>query len=647
VFSGVNRSMHRKLAALLIVPSIVLSNPFETTLQDEIQWLEEETFVVSASRVKENIKKTPASITVIDSDMIEKMGATTIFDLLATVPGIRITQDNLYVDRIEVRGIQTSFSEKVLFLLDGHSLNIDLLNGGATGTYKNFPLEIIDRIEIIKGPASALYGENAFNALINIITKKPDDINGLLSTFKYGSDEKRTANFLYGKTCKNINLKTNLNIEKSEGDDRFIQSDALGNSAKIDPELKSINAYLSLEHKNGLYLTSNFNNTQDGQRYGITKILNNKEDLSKKKTYFIETGYKNRIGEDFDIQAKIYIDKFDAKNTWKIVNNIYQTNYQTQKTGAEILLSYQGNSYKIISGISHEKQEVNDGYFSINYLQMPTFIEDHDKTFEAAFAEVLYDINPKLRLNIGGRYDDYSDFGGTFNPRMGTSYEINRNNNIKLMYGEAFRSPNFAELYNANNPALAGNPDLKPEKVKTIEISFENNHIKSLDLKATVFQSKIDDIIVEDANTYVNQGKVKTKGIEAELKYELYRGSYILFNYTYQNPKNETDKTDIANIAKQSAYAALNYRISQNYNLYLDAEYTGEQTRDLNDTRKKVGSSVIANASLLIKNSFFKNTSMKFSIDNIFDKQTYDSSDLPFDYPQSRRKYMVELKYRF
>jgi outer membrane cobalamin receptor len=249
--------------------------------------------------------------------MIENMGANNIFDILRTVAGFGVSQSNIYVDKITVRGIETWFSEKVLILLDGHSLNVDLLNGGATGAYKNIPIELIKRVEIIKGPASALYGENAFTALINIITKKAKDIDGVEVAVKYASDNTKVANLAFGKSYDDFDLTANLNYIKSDGNERFVKSDAIGKSGYSNPILESVNAYLSLVHKNGFYAQGNYNITEDGPRYGVASALND-EDLSKRISYFVELGYKNRLNEYFDLHARTYYDSFEADNKWRV-----------------------------------------------------------------------------------------------------------------------------------------------------------------------------------------------------------------------------------------------------------------------------------------------------------------------------------------
>jgi outer membrane cobalamin receptor len=662
--------MHKKFI-FTILPSFVLASSLQNALQEEISYLQEEIFVTSASKVKENIKKTPASVTVITQDMIKNMGVNSILDVLRSVPGLGVSQSGIYVDMITVRGIQSLASEKVLILLDGHSLNVDLLNGGATGPYKNIPIELVKRVEIIKGPASALYGENAFTALINIITKKAEDIDGIEVALKYGSDNTKVANLSYGKRFSEVDVVANLNYIKSDGNEIYIESDAIGQSGYTSPTLYSVNAYFSLIHKLGFYLKANYNNTEDGPRYGIANILND-EDLSKKETYFVELGYKKKLNRYFDIHARTYYDYFETDNKWRVYPDGYPDSsfvdgmtgyvgYRTKKLGAESILTFKNNNYTLVSGLSYENQRLEDPWQKLNWNPLTNtaltsvqnfsdsstnFIDEVDREFIAGYSELLYDLNKDIRVNIGLRYDYYNDFGGTFNPRIGASWSISKNNIIKIMHGQAFRAPTFAELYNKNNPSLIGNSDLSPETVTTNELSLHNTSIHNLKASITLFYTKIEDIIALDGSTYQNNGEVVTKGVEVEGKYNLQRGSYLLANYTYQEPVNDLTGSDLENISNHEAYVGLNYRMNRYLNIYSDAKYAGEQTRSSTDTRNLVSSSIMSNVTFLVKNINIDDLELKFSIYNIFDETSYDSGST-IDYPLGGRTYMSELNYKF
>lgn len=660
----------KKTFISLSFPLFVLANPFQATLEDEASWLHDEAYVVTASKVKEEINKSSANVTIIDSDMINKIGANTLLDVLRIVPGMGTAQSNIYPDKINVRGIDTWFSEKVLILLDGHSLNSDLLNGGATSTYANFPLEHVKRIEIMRGPASALYGENAFTALINIITQEADEIDGVQIKIKRGSYDTSIANLLIGKRYGDVDMRANLNYRDTDGERAYIASDAVGNSGTTTPFSQRLNADLSLRHTNGLYARANYNTTRDGPRYGAAHALNH-EDLSKREAYFAEVGYTAPMGKDTTFHSKIYRDYFSADNLWKIYPDGFLpgfpdgmlafSGYTNTKSGADLMLTHQGNDYTVVSGISYEIQKLSDPVYRANYHPLSgaplaslqdfsdpstNFVSEATRKFWAAYGEILYDVTDTLRLTGGVRYDHYSDFYSVLNPRLGAAWQIDPYNTLKLMYGEAFRAPTFAELYNKNNPALVGNPDLKPEKIKTAELGFYNTSIKNLKASLNLFHSTISDIITTSGATYLNQDKTTTRGVEAELKYDLPRGSYMTANYTYQNPHNQLTSDVLPNIYRHAGYLALNHRLDAYFNLYADAKYIGSQTRSAGDARPPVKSSLTSNATLLAKNWIAEGSEVKLSVYNLFDTQT-SNSNFPYDYPLGGRSFMAEIAYKF
>jgi iron complex outermembrane receptor protein len=396
----------------------------------------------------------------------------------------------------------------------------------------------------------------------------------------------------------------------------------------------------------------NFNNTKDKSKYGLMSVLND-IDYSKKEAILLETGYKSSLNKNLDIHARVYYDKFNVNNIWYMPYSspsVLEYLYTTRKIGSEILLTYSGEGFSLVSGISYEKQSIKDPYQGeLNGAEEPNFIDEVDREVKALFSELLYDVNDDFRINAGIRYDHYSDFGSTINPRIGSTYSINKTNSLKLMFGKAFRAPTFAELYNKNNYAFVGNKNLKPETIRTTEITFINNDIDNTELTFTLFNSDIEDLILVDvsnANKYNNIGKIRTKGGKIELKYALYRGSYILANYSYQDAQNKTTNEEMPDVSQHLGYAALNYRAGRDYNLYIDANYRGKQTRATSSSRTAIKSSTIVNATLNIKDIFVDDMKMKLSINNIFNKTTYDS-DTWMDYPVAKRSFLAVMSYNF
>ncbi len=514
----------KKVVLASVLPLILYSNQFETTLQKQIDWLEEETFVVSASKSKENIKKAAASISVIEAEQIERMGANSLTDVLNTIPGLGVTQSNLFLKEIEARGIKDWFSKQVLFLVDGHPLDANFINGGATWSFTDMHLHNVKRIEVIKGPASSLYGANAFTALINIITKSASDVDGLETVLKTGSYNTNEANILYGKKYKDFSLVANLNVFDTNGNDHKVNVDASGNSGNINPYGKRIKADLKLDINN-FYFTSSIFKREDGPHYGAASNIND-ETLTKNNYLYSELGYTNSYFDDLNLKSKVYYDRYSFDNTWeiddsrKMINRVVNT-----KLGVDFLANYDlTNDYKLTFGSMFEEHKQFDTETIQNFdpsnnnlypggmknltNTSDNFAPDVKREMWAFYLNNLYDITSNIRLTYGTRYDHYSDFGSNLSFRGGVSYLVNENNSLKFMYGEGFRAPTFAELYNKNN-VLNGNDTLSPETVQTYEVSLNSALSSRFDSQITLFRNDFEDLIVfqSSSSEYVNRGK--------------------------------------------------------------------------------------------------------------------------------------------
>jgi len=639
----------------IFLPTLLFANPFETTLQDEMQWLEEETFVVSASRVKENIKKTSASVNVIDEEMIEVSGIKNISELLNTVPGISVTQGNIFFNEIEVRGIKDFTSKQVLFMIDGHSIDALLLNGGAAPILDKISLDNIKRVEIVKGPASALYGANAFTALINIITKDAADINGVIVNSKIGSYNTKEINLLYGKQFDELSLVANINVKDTDGNKVYVKQDRANKSATNNPYLKQLTANIKVNYKD-FYMNSMYLKRDDGEHFGPLGEIAVEND-PKLDYLFIETGYNKQITEKLNLSTRLYFDKYKFDNYWHLLTipaDLKMKNSLTnEKNGIESLLTYKVNTkLTSILGATYEKHKQYDVETIVNSVNLSntsnTFAPNVNRNMWALYTNNIYDLSDNIRLTVGIRHDNYSDFGSNTAPRGGLSWQINNNNILKAIYGEGFRTPTFAESYNAS-AVIQGNTNLTPEKVKTYELSYENSSIANLNSKITYFNNNFDNLIIQSGTIYINQGETSSEGIEIETKYDLTRGSYLMANYTYQKAKDKINNTDLADIAKHKGNIFFNYKINKFLNINNHIELRGKMKRITGDNRADVAGYALVNVSMQLKN-FYKNLELKATINNLFDKEAYDPSRVGFtvdDYEKEGRNFMFELKYAF
>ena len=192
----------------------------------ELSLFENIPVVVTASKRPERISQAASIISIITQEDIQQMGARTIMDVLRTIPGIEINKDLNSLSQIAVRGFRSATSSGIKILIDGHALN-DPISGGATWFYDDLPLKNVRRIEIIRGPASALYGANAFVSVVNIITKRAHDIDGIDVSVGGGSFQTCNPSFLLGKMVNELEITLYADYLTTEGVDLFFEEDAL------------------------------------------------------------------------------------------------------------------------------------------------------------------------------------------------------------------------------------------------------------------------------------------------------------------------------------------------------------------------------------------------------------------------------------
>jgi len=682
-------------------------------VEEEMRWLQAETFVITASRVLEDIKKSAASITVVTDRQIRQMGARHLMDVLRTVPGMsyRYHPDGQY--KIDSRGVSKSAGQDVLIMLNGHPLNSNF-TGGATWTYDTLIPDNIQRIEVIRGPGSAMYGANAFSGVINIITKSAEDIDGVQFRASRGSCNTQQYNFLLGKTWHDIAVTFNLNYLNTDGFEPHIEQDAqtlndLQSSLIPDPRLHT-NASLAPGHGNGynekydLSLGLQYKGLKFDGRYvkrerepplSVVDTLGD-NNTDKSEDYYLNLSYQHTLGENLDIFGKIYRNRnhyhsyYEGNKGTLILRpeplapqgfapeiipyalSASPSNKNT-RTGIEIQTTYRVNdSNTLVSGITYEKMKQYDVKYAANFTYTPVqnvivplgamqeltdiqnYNKDADREFKAFFIQDIWDIRDNLRLTLGGRYDDYSDFGDSFNPRVGLTWAFAKDFDIKLLYGRAFRAPSFYELYTQNNPSIQGNPDLKPETVDTYEISLGAEFDRVFSGRITGFQNiikdTIDQIFVESqGGVFQNKDELRSQGFEIEMKYDFGRGTYLAMNYTFQDTENLDTKESLWNVPRHKGNIMANVRLSKYLNFYTDLHFQDGYERENEDIREDHSGFEIVNITLIAK-KFIKGLEIRGSIYNLFDKEyTFPTpvDTLPVDIPMPGRNFIFELQYKF
>ncbi|MDM8525444.1 TonB-dependent receptor [Desulfococcaceae bacterium HSG8] len=686
----------------------------DAEIDEEFAYLQEEAkvvFVVTASRVKEDIRKSASSITVITDEQIRQMGARSLADVLRAVPGVSVYNHPEGIYKIDIRGLSKNLGQDVLFMVNSHPLNNNYA-GGAIQMHDTLTVENIKRIEVIRGPGSALYGANAFSGVINVITKGAEDIDGCEVSMGSGSYDTHQYNFMAGKTWNDLGIAFNLNHYHTDGFAPYIERDsqtasdqAFKQNFGIDTDASFAPGYPETdEEKEDVSLALQYKGIRfDGRYVGrerkpSTTVIGslNKEGFDKLNSYYLNLGYEGKIGENLILAGKAYRN-----------HDVYAGNYyramprgagviqpdppigisptiategltglllnKNNRTGIEIQATYKmGSANTLVSGMTYEKMKQYDVEYRANFLYTPVqnvliplpSIQDlseiqnvnkpASREFKAFFIQDLWDITENFRLTLGARYDDYSDFGSSFNPRFGVAWEFISGFDLKLIYGRAFRAPGFYELYSQNNPAVWGNPDLEPETVNTYEISL-GTEMKGFSSRITGFHSTVEDSIntrltPEGLYIFENTDEMRSQGVEAEMKYDFGKGSYLAMNYTYQDSENADTGEKFGLLPEHKGTVMANIRLSEYFNFYTNVHFQRGFERMAGDDREDPPDFEVVNTTLIAGNFLkgYDGLEIRASVYNLLDKEyVFYSGTLPDDLPAPGRHFVIEVRGRF
>ena len=679
------------LYTLLCVMLSFLANSFaqdeETGIEEMFAIFSEEQIVVSALKKPRTVSKSPAIMSVITARQIKQMGFRTLTDILDTVPGFDISMAETGEREIAARGILDTNSQKVKVLIDGHSIN-SVWQGGVSWNFDDLVVENIKRIEIIRGPGSALYGQNAFLAVVNVITKDTEDIDGFQLTTSGGTFDTQNYNMLFGKEYGNLEISGFFDYYDTEGFSKKIEQDAIFGK----PFSKSPGRSQNEKEKIDLNLKLSYNNLEIKGKYmkkrredyiGVGNVLND-ETIIKTTYIFTELTYKLALGEKLNIIPKIYYDQhnydpfFEQRPDGFTTSGIVfpdgrkgLTTFKARTIGFENQLNYnvfEGN--ELTFGFQYEYIHLHDVRSAFNFHPISTInpfplasMTDFSKDFPwvrkatrkiwALYLQDEWNITEDIDLTIGIRHDQFTRFGGTTNPRFGLIWRFMEDAHFKLLFATAFRAPNFQELFLTNNPTRVGNPSLDPEKINTFEVGLGYNFTRHIRGNINYFFNRIRDRIILDTtqspDKFENLGGARVLGVEAELKADFGNDNYAFANYTFQKAEETRNRNRLEDVPVHKANLGMNVGFWKYANANVNTFISGPRPREDGDIRRDLPSYALVNLTFIGKN-FMDNFEIRGSVFNLFDKSYEDPSQVdtvPTDYPQPRRSFIVELRYQF
>jgi outer membrane receptor for ferrienterochelin and colicins len=665
----------------------------------------DKSFVSIATGAKVPVARAPAVASVITAEDIAASGATDLDEVLESVPGFHVSRSPLlYTPNISIRGIRgTLLNPEVLVLLNGVPLTT-VFSGDRGINWGGMPLENIARIEVIRGPGSALYGADAFSGVINLITKTANDIKGTQFGARAGSFDSADAWILHGGKAGGVDVAAYLRAGSTEGARKTITADAqtandaaLGTNASLAPGplslgRKGIDGALDLGWQRWR-LHADFKQRDDiGSGAGLAQALD-PVGRSDSRRFLADLSYSDPgFAKDWDVTLQATFMHYRERSNLTLfppgttfiapfpdgmIGNPYKWERHLRTNASAFYTGLQ--NHRLRFGVGHEDDNLYKVRETKNFDLLPVpgvgnipvplgsvvdvtdtkpFIQPHERKLNYLVVQDEWTIAKDWALTAGVRHDRYSDFGATTNPRVALVWEAAYNMTAKLLYGKAFRAPSFTELYAINNPVNAGNPELKPERIETIETVLAWRPSGKLQLGLNLFRYRMHDLIAYVPNTDAttgatsqNVGQQKGHGLELEAVWDVAKALRFTGNYAYQHSTDQATGQDAGLAPHHHLYGRADWRFASGWASDMQVNHVAGRKRQPGDTRPDVADYTTVDLTLRA-DKLSHGWEFAVSLRNLFDADAREPGlfgtpvPIPNDLPLPGRSIYLQASYR-
>jgi len=647
------------------------------------------------------LRRAPAVATVITAREIAAMGATTLEELLDTVPGVHVGRSTvLYTPLYVIRGIQSDYNPQTLVLHNGVPMTT-LFTGSRGFGWSHLPLENVARVEVIRGPGSALHGADAYAGVVNIVTRGSA---GTELGARAGSFGTRSGWLYHGGRLGPVDAAAYLRTGRSSGFRRTVQADAqtvldplFGTQASLTPgpvntgyqaldgslelgfrKLKLRSTYL-LRHDLGT--GSGVASALDpvGRGRGVRLLLDlSLSELDLGHDWKLTLGASHqRYRQAHDTPLRLFPPgafggafpegMFGAPNAWE------------RHTRLSAVIGYTGFArHTLRAGVGHDDldlyrtQELKNFSFVqtgpfiglpvptpgaqiVEFPVQDSFLAPHRRRVSHAHVQDEWAFARDWTLTAGVRRDHYSDFGNTTNPRLALVWDASLDLTAKLMYGRAFRAPAFLELYSINNPVNRGNPGLEPETIRTLEAAFSWQARPDTEIKLNLFDYRARNMIrTTDIGNgiamFANLGAQRGRGGELEGAWDAGAALRLTGHYAYLQATDERTGANPGYAPRHKAYARADWRIGAGWLLGTQAQHVAGRARPPGDARPPVADHTTVDLTLRT-GRIARDWELAASVRNLFDADVREPSlapgtSLPYDLPMASRSFYLQLVLR-
>jgi len=596
----------------------------------------------AASLVPTEQRKAPGTVYSFDREDFTRLGIRRMDDIFQYVPGFQLNQYRKRHRSIWARGAVNRYNDKFVLLVDG--IRRQHLYYGHFSLGDNFPLERVERVEIILGPASSLYGANAFAGIISIETRNFSERPGAEATLEVADNDRVKGTLLYNSE-KVQAFGSYLTQDAPFREDRrsFIGGDTL---QPLDEDFTDL--FLKVNPLEGLTLTLDYQRNDTPFLF----IPDTQDAFVEGRPLTLSALYEWGDLESGRLEAKAYYTRDDARE-YEVEQQTrrlaYDENQDATLAGASLTgFKRLSDDHVLTLGASWQHERASSMDF-VRYFRYDTgFIDppwrgsllsepEIRNDDYALFVQDVWDIRPDLTLTLGARYDDYEAFGDYLNYRAALVYTPNERRVWKLLYGTAIRTPTLREYLKVLEGTDFVAPQLDPERIRSLELGYLHQWEKAT-LNLTLFHNEIADSIHEvptpdgEDEYFANScAPWRMQGVEALLQYRLSERLQLRLSGAWLDAKGldaegldaqESGNGDLPYLAEWSGSFNLNYNYSGSHRAGFSLIYNGDRSDTNAFSNDDPGSFLLVN--LNGSGRISKDLSYSVGIDNLFDKRIYD-----------------------
>jgi outer membrane receptor for ferrienterochelin and colicin len=542
--------------------------------------------VFAASKRAQNSREVPSFVSVVTAADIKEHGHRTLADVLKTLPSFYVSNDRNY-SFIGVRGFSLpgDYSSRILLLLNGLRTNDNIYDQAYIGEEFIVDVDLIERIEVIRGPSAALYGSNAFFAVINVVTKQGQSLKGgevATTAASYGTYAGRLS---YGRTFANdVDVIVSASLSDSKGQNLYFpefDDPSTNNGIAVDADRESSRKLFASMSKGGFSLqTSNFLRRKGIPTASYGMVFNDNRAKTVDAMTLASLAYTRAFAKGASLSTRLHAGRSTYVGDYAYGGLPNKDDNVGEWWGIDVDASRAFLARHFITAGVELRDNVRQD--QKNFDQEP-FVSYTDMRNQAVrwgvFAQDEIKLFDPLLLYAGVRYDHYETFGSATSPRVGLIYTPGAATTVKLLAGRAFRAPNEYEMF-LENDLYRSNPLLQPERIETLELVAQRLIGGGVQISASTFRNEMSALVSQRVDTndnnrlvFENAGEIDSKGVELGVKVNRGHGLSGELTYALQRTESRASRLELANSPRHMAKLYLLAPLGADLTAGVDAQY--------------------------------------------------------------------------